>query len=83
MSDSSTPEFPVAGQSFRDRDGQRWWVSGRRPGTRDQFIIEQEMKGSYLRVAVHVMTGPEFRACASDAQLKAERPGRERRAREA
>jgi hypothetical protein len=64
---------PIAGQHFRDRDGQRWWVKGLRPGQADQFVIEAEMKGSYPRVAVYAMTEPEFREHARNAELKPER----------
>lgn len=60
------------GQGFRDRDGQRWWVSGPRPDSEDQFIVQAEMKGSYPRVAVYVMTEREFREHAAMAELKVE-----------
>jgi hypothetical protein len=61
------------GQSFRDRDGHRWWVRGARPGSEGQFVIEEELKGSYPRVAVHTMTAFEFRERARSASLKPER----------
>lgn len=61
-----------SGQSFRDRDGQRWWVKGPRPGTEGQFVIEAQMKGSYPRVAVYTMTEREFHEHARNAQLKPE-----------
>jgi hypothetical protein len=64
----------LAGQSFRDRDGQRWWVKGARPGPEGQFVIEAEMKGaSYPRVAVYTMTEPEFREHARAAALRPDR----------
>lgn len=63
------------GQSFRDRDGQRWWVKGPRPGAEGQFVIEAEMKGSYPRVAVYAMTEREFREHARNAELKPEHSG--------
>lgn len=66
----------LSGQSFRDRDGQRWWVRGERPGNEGQLVIEAEMKGSYPRVAVYTMTEREFREHARNAQLLPERkPG--------
>lgn len=64
----------LTNQSFRDREGQRWWVKGARPGPEGQFVIEAEMKGSYPRVAVYTMTEREFRAHARSAALKPERP---------
>lgn len=63
----------LSGQSFRDRQGQRWWVRGQRPGPEGQFVIEAEMKGKYPRVAVYTMTEREFRAHARSAALKLER----------
>ncbi len=65
-----------SGQTFRDRDGQRWWVKGPRPGSDQQFVIEAEMKGSYPRVALYVMTEREFRAHARNAELKLEKQSR-------
>ena len=66
----------LAGRHFRDRDGQRWWVRGTRPGPEGQFVIEAEtkVKGGYPRVAVYTMTEPEFREHARNAALKPERP---------
>lgn len=61
------------GQSFRDRNGQRWCVKGARPGPEGQFVIEAEMKGPYPRVAVYTMTAPEFRQHARSASLRRER----------
>lgn len=69
---------PLAGQSYRDRNGQRWWVSGRRPGPGDQYIVEEELKGSYPRVAMYVMTEPEFREHARKAELRPETADRRR-----
>ncbi len=63
----------ISGQSFRDSDGQRWWVKGPRPGQSDQFVIEAEMKGSYPRVGVYAMTEREFREHARNAGLKPDR----------
>ncbi|MEJ6022882.1 hypothetical protein [Ramlibacter sp. PS4R-6] len=63
----------LQGQSFRDRDGQRWLVRAQRPGPEGQFVIEAEMKGTYPRVAVYTMTEREFRAHARTASLKPER----------
>lgn len=74
---SSSPSHPLsslAGQSFRDSDGQRWWITGPRAGSHDQIVVQQQMPGSYLRVAVHVMTEPEFRAHARQAGLQPEKP---------
>jgi hypothetical protein len=75
MTTSSKSHIPLAGQSFRDRDGQRWWVKGPRPGSDEQLVVEAEMKGSYPRVALYVMTEPEFRAHARAKELRPERPG--------
>jgi len=72
MNNVSTSLSIRPGQGFRDRDGQRWWVSGPRPDSDDEFIIQAEMKGSYPRVAVYVMTETEFREHAAMADLKAE-----------
>jgi hypothetical protein len=73
-------ESPIPGQAFRDRDGQRWWVRGPRPGHSDQFVVEAQMKGSYPRVAVYAMTEREFREHARSAALTPERGGhREKR----
>jgi hypothetical protein len=72
MNKPVAPSSTLAGQSFRDRDGQRWWVSGPRPNSSDQFIVEAEMKGSYPRVAVYVMTEREFREHAASADLQPE-----------
>jgi hypothetical protein len=66
---------PVTGQSFLDREGQRWWVKGPRPGGEGQFVVEAEMKGKYPRVAVYAMTANEFREQARTAHFK---PVRER-----
>jgi len=66
----------VAGQTFRDRDGQRWWVKGPRPGPENQLVIEAEMKGSYPRVALYTMTEREFKAHARHFELKPEKTGR-------
>jgi hypothetical protein len=74
MSSSQHPISSLAGQSFRDHEGQRWWISGPRAGSDDQLIVHQQMQGSYLRVAVHVMTEPEFRACARHAGLEPDKP---------
>ena len=63
--------FP--GQSFVDRDGQRWFVRGQRPGPEGQFVIEAEVKCSYPRSAVYTMTEREFRDHARGAALKPER----------
>jgi hypothetical protein len=64
----------LSGQSFRDRDGQRWWVRGPRPGPEGQFVIEAELKGAYPRVAVYTMTEREFREHARNASLTPDRP---------
>jgi hypothetical protein len=70
----SNPVHPIlAGQSFHDRDGQRWWVRGPRPGPEGQFVIEAELKGAYPRVAVYTMTEREFRDHARSASLKRDR----------
>jgi hypothetical protein len=74
----STPksESSLAGQSFRDREGQRWWVRGARPGPEGQLVIEAELKGSYPRVALYTMTEREFREHARSADLRPEgKPG--------
>lgn len=63
----------LSGQSFRDRDGQRWWVKGPRPGSEGQFVVEAEMKGNYPRVAVYAMTEREFREHARQAELTPDR----------
>jgi hypothetical protein len=65
----------ISGQSFRDREGQRWWVKCPRPGAEGQFVVEAEMKGTYPRVAVYAMTEREFREHARNAELKPEHPG--------
>jgi hypothetical protein len=64
----------LAGQSFRDGDGQRWWVRGPRPGPEGQLVVEAEVKGSYPRVDLYVMTEKEFRAKAREKHLTPERP---------
>jgi hypothetical protein len=64
----------LSGQTFRDRDGQRWWVRGQRPGPEGQLVIEAEMKGSYPRIAVYTMTEPEFQQHARSVALTPERP---------
>ncbi len=74
MSKPFVPPSSLTGQSFRDRDGQRWWVSGPRPNSADQYIVEAEMKGSYPRVAVYTMTEREFREHARSADLRPEPP---------
>lgn len=83
MSTEFQPTPIVPGQAFRDSEGQRWWVRGPRPGPENQFVIEAEMKGSYPRVALYVMTEPEFQAHARAARLRPEQasrgPGREGR----
>lgn len=66
---------PVTGQSFLDREGQRWWVKGPRPGSEGQFVVEAQMKGQYPRVAVYAMTPSEFSERARAARFK---PLRER-----
>lgn len=66
----------LSGQTFRDREGQRWWVKGPRPNSDHQLVVEAEMKGSYPRVAVYVMTEREFRAHARKAELKPEKSAR-------
>jgi hypothetical protein len=65
----------LSGQSFRDSDGQRWWVRGLRPGPEAQLVIEAEMKGNYPRIAVYTMTEPEFREHARIAHLRPEKAG--------
>jgi hypothetical protein len=65
----------ISGASFHDRDGQRWWVRGPRPGAENQFVVEAEMKGSYPRIAQYVMTERQFREHARMAELKLDRPG--------
>lgn len=73
---SNTAVHPVStiiGQSFRDTDGQRWWVRGPRPGPEGQFVIEAEVKGAYPRVDLYVMTEREFRAHAKAAHLRPEK----------
>jgi len=67
------PHANLAGQAFRDRDGQRWQVKSPRPGPEGQYVIEAEMKGAYPRIAVYTMTEPEFRAYARTAALKPDR----------
>jgi hypothetical protein len=79
MNNASDAAPILTGQTFRDRDGQRWWVKGPRPGPEHQLIIEAEMKGSYPRVALYVMTEREFRAHARDVELKPEKPSRAHR----
>ena len=71
---STKPELSeLAGRSFRDNDGQRWWVRGPRPGQEGQLVVEAEMKGSYPRIAVYTMTEREFREHARMAALRPER----------
>lgn len=79
MSKPFQPSSTLAGQSFRDREGQRWWVAGPRPNSADQFIVEAEMKGSYPRVAIYVMTEREFREHAVAVQLRPEQRGSSRK----
>ena len=69
-----TDSNKLAGQSFRDREGRRWWVRGTRPGPEGQLVVEAQMKGAYPRIAVYTMTEPEFREHARAAALKRERP---------
>lgn len=72
----TTDSFSIAvGQSFRDSEGQRWWIKSTRPGSSDQFIVEAEVKSSYPRVDLYVMTEQEFRARAADKGLKREPRG--------
>lgn len=68
------PLAHLIGESFLDGSGQRWWVKGRRPGSSDQLVVEAQMKGSYPRVALYVMTEREFHAHARTAELKPDRP---------
>lgn len=68
-----TPLSLHTGQSFRDRDGQRWWIKGPRPGQSDQLVVEAEMKGSYPRVGIYAMTQAEFREHVRSAGLKPDR----------
>lgn len=63
----------LSGQCFRDREGHRWFVRGKRPGPEGQFVIEAELNGAYPRVAVYTMTEREFREQARSAALKPER----------
>ena len=67
------PIKQLTGQAFRDRDGQRWWVRGARPGPEGQIVVEAQMKGSYPRVAVYTMTEGEFREHARAAGLHREK----------
>ena len=60
----------LSGQAFLDRAGHRWWVKGTRPGPEGQFVIEEEIPGSYPRVAIYTMTEGEFREHARNAQLR-------------
>jgi hypothetical protein len=69
----------LTGQAFLDREGQRWWVRGPRPGQEGQLVIEAEMKGSYPRVAVYTMTPREFSEHARAAALRPEKAGHTRR----
>lgn len=66
------------GQSFLDRNGQRWWVKGARPGSQEQYIVEARLPGSYERVALYVMTEQEFRARAAAEGLRREPAPRRR-----
>ncbi len=68
----------LVGESFLDRNGQRWWVKGWRPGSDDQLVVEAQMKGRYPRVALYVMTEREFRAHARSADLRRETSSAER-----
>lgn len=70
------------GRAYRDPDGHRWSVKGERPGPGGQFVIEEEIPGSYPRVAVHTMTAGEFREHARNSHLRPEQP-RARRGRAA
>ena len=76
MTPDQIPMAQLIGETFLDRSGQRWWVKGRRPSSRDQFVVEAEMPGSYPRVALYVMTEREFRAHARTEQLRPERAQR-------
>lgn len=69
----------LTGHAFRDREGQRWWVRGPRPGQEGQLVIEAEMKGSYPRVAVYTMTPREFSDHARIAALRPEKAAPSRR----
>lgn len=69
---TSDPFSIAVGQSFRDREGQRWWIKSARPGSSDQFVVEAEVRSSYPRVDLYVMTEQEFRARAHAGGLKRE-----------
>jgi len=79
MSKEIKPLAALTGQCFRDRDGQRWWVKGPRPGLESQLVIEAEMKGSYPRVALYTMTEREFADHARAADLRPEKPSHSHR----
>jgi hypothetical protein len=64
----------LAGHTFRDREGQLWSVKGPRPGSSNQLVVEAEMKGSYPRVALYVMTEREFKDRAREVELRPEKP---------
>lgn len=64
----------LIGKSLVDRAGQRWWVKERRPSSKDQFVIEAEVKGRYPRVDLYVMTEREFEVRARQEHLTRDRP---------
>ncbi|WP_167784840.1 hypothetical protein [Ramlibacter rhizophilus] len=74
MNKESVPLAQMIGESFVDRAGQRWWIKGRRPQSSDQFVVEAEVKGSYPRVDLYVMTEREFQARARSENLRPDRP---------
>lgn len=81
---SSTQQKPISalcGQSFRDREGHRWWVKGPRPGSDEQLVVEAEVTASYPRVDLYVMTEKQFHAHARKAALTPEKPGQAQRER--
>ena len=78
MSKAPSAISTLAGQGFRDREGQRWWVKGPRPGPGGQIVVEEELKGSYSRIALHVMTEREFREHARIAELRPDKPSARR-----
>lgn len=70
----------LPGQAFRDREGHRWWVKGTRPGPEHQLVVEEEIPGSYPKVAVYTMTEGQFREHARNADLRPESVNRGREA---
>lgn len=76
MINTATAVDSLSGQAFRDTAGQRWWVRGPRPGSSGQFVVEAEVKGTYPRVDLYVMTEKEFKDHARAAHLTPEKPGR-------